>query len=58
MTGENPQVIERIVGTLSMIDVKWSFDFKGGKPERLKVIYHLKKNGYEYQNSFYIKKIK
>ena len=58
MVGDNPQVTETIVNGVSFIDVKWNFDFVGGKPERLKVIYHLKKNGYVHHNSLYIKKLK
>ena len=55
MLGETPQVTETKINNLSMVDVKWHYDFIGGKPERLKVINHLKKVCYVYQNSFYIK---
>lgn len=57
MVGDNPQVTEQIIGGLSIIDVKWNYEFIGGKPERLKVIYHLKKMGYKFINNFYIKHI-
>lgn len=57
MIGENPKVTERVVGGLSLIDVEWSYAFVGRKAERTKIINYLKKNGYVYQNSFYIKKI-
>jgi hypothetical protein len=40
---------------LTMIDVDWSGKFEGGKPERNKLIYLLKKNGYQHQNSYYVK---
>lgn len=55
MVGDNPQVTEQIIGGLSIIDVKWNYEFVGRKSERLKIINHLKKNGYVYQNSVYIK---
>jgi hypothetical protein len=58
MVGENPQVTETTFGGISFIDVKWNFDFVGGKPERLKVINHLKKNGYTNWHGLYITKIK
>jgi hypothetical protein len=58
MVGDNPQVKESIIGTLSVIDVKWNYDFIGGKPERMKVIYRIKKMGYLYINGLYVKIIK
>ena len=57
MVGDNPQVTENNICGLSIIDVKWNYNFIGGKSERTKVINHLKKNGYVHQNSVYIKNI-
>jgi hypothetical protein len=55
LLSESPQITEIKINNLSMLDVKWHYDFVGGKPERLKVINHLKKIGYVYRNSFYVK---
>lgn len=55
MVGEKPQVIEHKMIGMSIIDVKWSYEFNGGKPERLKVINHLKKLGYKTRGSLYVK---
>ena len=57
MIGEKPKVTELIIAGISFIDVKWSYEFDGHKRERTKIINHLKKNGYVYQNSYYTKKI-
>lgn len=44
-----------ILINMTWVDIEWYDKFEGGKPERNKLIYHLKKNGFKFQNSFYIK---
>jgi hypothetical protein len=51
-------LVKRYVLTdMVMVDIEWQYKFEGGKAERNKLIYLLKKNGYQHQNSYYIKMI-